>query len=188
MIQCFIWLGICSVLSTAKLISVECHSDPTTDSNEIDGAVNVAQSGDRIVVHGTCIVTQTVRLKGGVMYTGDSRQGSIIRQSNNTHLSAVLASDVWLDNRAWTGSPVQVRHLTIDGNAVNNGMGGTAGIVLQSWQSVVDDVLVVNSGSDGIRVTGLASDNKTTITTSQVCTAIKPLAVMMPEHLSLNAA
>ena len=68
-------------------------------------------------------------------------------------VAAVLASDTWCDNRAWTGAPLRVSSLTIDGNrAANN---HTVGLMLRSWQSVVEDVHVVDAASDGIRITNL---------------------------------
>ena len=64
------------------------------------------------------------------------------------------------------GSPVRVAHLSLDGNRARNT--NTSALVIRSWMTVVEDILVSNAPVDGIRVSNVASDGKTMLTTSQV--------------------
>jgi hypothetical protein len=57
--------------------------------------------------------------------------------------------------------------LRLDGNRKGNPDSTTAGIVLRSWLSVVEDVHIRDMGSDGLRLTNLSAD-ETGLQTTQV--------------------
>jgi hypothetical protein len=78
----------------------------------------------------------------------------------------MLASDTYLDNATFTGAPFTVRSLTLDGNRAANPTARDA-LVVRSWQTVVEDIEVVNSARHGIRVTSLSA-NGTALTNTQV--------------------
>ena len=67
--------------------------------------------GAHVRLHGTCLLNDTVVLLGERTYTGTSRVGTVLRQANDTHLPALMASDVWVRNQAWTGGWVFVVYL-----------------------------------------------------------------------------
>jgi hypothetical protein len=77
----------------------------------------------------------------------------------------MLASDSWNADVAYTGDPIRVSHLTIDGNSKANT--GTNALVIRSWLTVIEDLLVENAPGDGIQITNL-SKNGIALTTSQV--------------------
>ncbi|MBI5830685.1 MAG: right-handed parallel beta-helix repeat-containing protein [Armatimonadetes bacterium] len=113
------------------------------------------------------MLTATVRLRAGRSYGGESRAGTVFRQADGANLPALVASDVWLDNTTWTGSPMAIRRLTLDGNRAGNPTGKTAGLVLRAWLSVAEDLHITGMGSDGLRLTSLSADG-TALKNSQV--------------------
>ena len=102
---------------------------------------------------------ETICLRGDRAYVGDSRSGTIIQQAGGAYLAAVLASDTWCENRAWTGAPLRISSLTVDANRAFNT--GSSGIVLRCREPLVQDVHVQNMPSDGIVVTDVARDGST---------------------------
>ena len=144
-------LGLAGALDAAT-IDVVCQGDPGTDARAINDASASSSVGDRIAIHGRCVVSETVVVLERRAYTGDSRTGTVIVQANGSNLVAVMASGGFLRNNTWTDTPTSVRHLTIDGNAAGN-LGAprpTAGLALRAYFSTVDDVRVQNCLGDGM--------------------------------------
>jgi hypothetical protein len=149
----------------AKEVRVACRND-AGDSALINMAIASSEAGDEIVIDGPASISQTIKLLGGRTYRGEGRNGTVIKQADGANLEAVLASDSFLNNSKTTGLPVTISRLTIDGNKRQN-TAKTAGIVLRSWLSVVEDVQVRQAGGDGIRLTSVSADG-TRLTNTQV--------------------
>lgn len=132
-----------------------------SDAAAINAAIAASEPGDEIVIDGPCLIAETITLLGNRSYRGESRTGTVLRQAANASLQAMLASDSYLDNVPYTGSPISIRQMTLDGN---DGA-GTTGIILRSWQSVVEDVQIRNMGAHGIMLSN-ASANGTLMTES----------------------
>jgi hypothetical protein len=147
-------------------IAVLCQNTPS-DASTINSAIGSSAIGDEIVISGQCLINQTIKLLGNRSYSGTSRTGTVLKQADGANLAALLASDSFLDNLEWTGSPVSVRHLKLDGNSANNTGAQTAGIIMRSWLSVVEDVYITDMSSDGLRLTN-KSANGTGLKTTQV--------------------
>lgn len=151
--------------ANAARVQVTC-TDSTSDAQTINNAILGSAEGDEIVIDGPCLINQTIRLLGGRAYSGESRTGTSLTQAAGANLDQLMASDSYLDDAATTGKPLSIRSLKIDGNSQNN-TAATDGIVIRSWQSTIEDVLVTWTGGHGIRVTSV-SDNGTTLTNTQV--------------------
>src|SRR5262249_1793530 len=113
----------------------------------------------------TCAINATVRLLPHRTYQGDSRTGTALRQVDGANLPALVASSSWTDNRADTDGPIRIAHLTLDGSSASNS--ATSVLVLRSWLTVVEDVVVSNAPADGIQLTSL-SQNNTPLANTQV--------------------
>jgi len=150
----------------AGTIYVTC-SNSLSDAAKINAAIAGSPRGAEIVIRGEGLINQTIKLLGHRAYRGESRTGTVLKQADGANLVALLASDTFLDNKSYTGTPVSVRHLTLDGNRANNTESETAGIVLRAWLSVVDDVVIRQMGGDGLMLTS-ARANGTGLKTTQV--------------------
>ncbi|MBB5956949.1 hypothetical protein FHS29_003542 [Saccharothrix tamanrassetensis] len=168
------WVALVAVLG-AVLVSGQAQAsgrtdllcaDDTGDDERINAATAASAPGDEIVLQGTCLIDGTIRLASDRTYRGLSRSGTVIRQAPGANLDAMLASDSYLDDVPWTGGPVTVRSLTLEADRDRN-PGGRDGLVLRSWQSVVDDIAVRGATRHGIRVTNLSA-NRTELTNTQV--------------------
>jgi len=137
------------------------------DAARINGVIAASPEGAEIVIRGACLIDEPIRLLGNRSYRGESRTGTVLKQADGANLVALMASSVFLDNKAWTGTPVAIRHLRLDGNRKGNPGSTTAGLVLRSWLSVVEDVHIRDMGSDGLRLTNLSADG-TGLETTQV--------------------
>jgi hypothetical protein len=151
-------------LAFSAQINVTC-TNSTGDAATLNTAISTSKPGDQIQIHGTCLLNQTIVLYGDRTYEGDSRTGTILRQASATNLNALVASDSWINNSASTGDPVRVAHLTIDGNAGSNS--GTTALIIRSWLTVLEDLLIEYAPEDGLRITSL-SENGTALTNTQV--------------------
>jgi hypothetical protein len=145
--------------------TVACRNT-TADDETINSAIAASVPGDEIVIGGTCLIDRPIRLVGERTYRGGHRAGTVIRQANGANLDAMLASDTYLDNDSFTGAPFTIQSLTLDGNRAANPTAHDA-LVVRSWQTVAEDMVVVNSARHGIRVTSLSA-NGTAITNTQV--------------------
>ncbi|MEU1601982.1 right-handed parallel beta-helix repeat-containing protein [Micromonospora matsumotoense] len=144
---------------------MSCAND-TGDDERINRAVAASAAGDEIVLRGSCLVDDTIRLAGERTYRGESRAGTVIRQADGANLDALLASDSYLDDVPFTGMPVTIRGLTIDGNRDRNPGAGDA-LVIRAWQSRIDDLVIMGSNRHGIRITN-RSANGTALGNTQV--------------------
>jgi len=148
----------------AAVVNVYCKNT-ASDAATLNGAIAQSKTGDHISIHGQCLVNETVVLYGDRTYAGDSRTGTVIKQACGANLPALLASDSWKVDSSTTGLPVRIAHLTLDGNAPENT--GTNVLVIRSWLTVIEDVVVQNAPGDGIQVTNL-SRNGTALQNTQV--------------------
>ena len=89
----------------------------------------------------------------------------MIRQANGSNLPAMLASDSWNADTTYTGGPIRIGDVTLDGNGRSNS--GTNVLVIRSWLTVIEDLQVENAPADGIQITNL-SKNGVALTTTQV--------------------
>ena len=137
------------------------------DAARINAAIAGSPEGAEVVIRGTCLLNAPVRLLSNRSYRGESRTGTVLKQADGANLVALMASSTFLDNKAWTGQPVSVRHLRLDGNKKNNTESATAGLALRSWLSTVEDVHITNMGGDGLWLTNRSADG-TGLETTQV--------------------
>ena len=147
-------------------VNIRCRNS-LSDARSINSAIASSAIGDEIIISGQCLINQTIKLLGDRSYRGTSRSGTVLKQANGANLIALLATDTFLENRAWTGTPVSIRQMTLDGNRNMNQQGQTDGLILRSWSSVVEDLYVTDMSHDGIKV-AYKSANGTDLTTSQV--------------------
>ena len=89
------------VLATLALGDVRdatCTNDAAHDTALLATTINASAAGDLLRIHGSCLVRETICLRGDRAYVGDSRSGTIIQQAGGAYLAAVLASDTWCEN------------------------------------------------------------------------------------------
>jgi hypothetical protein len=158
-------LLLAAAVARAAAIDVTCGND-AGDAAKLNGAIQASAAGDAIAIHGRCLLTGTVALKGSRSYIGDSRTGTILRQADGADLPAVMASESWMENAKGTGTPMRVAHLTVDGNRARNR--GTHGLLIRSWLTAIEDVQVRDAPGDGIRLVNTARDGETRLTSTQV--------------------
>jgi hypothetical protein len=139
-----------SALAFGVEVNVNC-TNQTSDTALLNNAISGSNFGDQIRIHGTCLINGVIVLLGDRSYIGDSRTGTIIQQANGANLPAMLASDTWAANTNYTGDPIRIADLTLNGNSSRNS--GTNALVIRSWMTVIEDVLVENAPGDGIQIT-----------------------------------
>ena len=161
---CFGPLLLIGAAAFAAQVNVTCINT-SADAVKLNTAIENSRSGDRIQIHGTCLLNATIVLLGDRTYEGDSRTGTILRQAGGTNLPALLASDSWSDDWTHTGDPIRIAQLTLDGNGSANS--GTNALVIRSWLTVIEDMQVENAPADGIQITNL-SKNGVRLQSSQV--------------------
>ncbi len=142
-------------------------TNTAADAATVNAAIAASPKGSEIVLRGEFLIDAPIRLLGERSYRGESRAGTVLKQADGANLPAVVASSVYLDDTEWTGTPLAIRHLTIDGNRAQNPDSATAGLVLRSWLSTVEDVHIRNCASDGLRLTS-RSLNGVGLKTTQV--------------------
>ena len=148
----------------AAQVNVTC-SNTTGDAARLNSAIANSHSGDHIQIHGQCLLDATIVLLGDRSYEGDSRTGTVLHQASGANLAALVASDSWSNDWAYTGDPIRIAQLTLDGNRSANT--GTNALVIRSWLTVIEDLQVENAPADGIQITNL-SKNGVALQTSQV--------------------
>lgn len=148
------------------VVNVFC-SDGSQDARNINYAISNSVVGSKINIHGTCLINQTIILKGDRTYVGDSRTGTILREAAGANLAAIVASDSWVSDSSTTGDPVRIAHLTIEGTGSNGGGSDTSGLVIRSWLTVIEDLQIENVSGDGIQITG-TSENGIPLANTQV--------------------
>jgi parallel beta-helix repeat protein len=159
------------LLQPTQSTIIQCTSDPISDTSKLNQATHSCLPGNSIIVIGTCLISRTILLPYYCDFLGQSRSGTILKQANNTNLQAILSSKSWNNSKPWTSSPSRIAHLSVDGNSLynqNSAVNDTAAIIIESWNSVVEDVHIYDSGGDGLKVTSLGRDSSTVLKTSQV--------------------
>jgi hypothetical protein len=73
---CFGLLLISSAAAFAAQVNVTC-TNTIADAVRLNTAIENSHSGDRIQIHGTCLLNATIVLLGDRTYEGDSRTGTI---------------------------------------------------------------------------------------------------------------
>ena len=163
---CVIALGPWSAQhASAQTITTTC-ADNSTDSATLNAAITASHPGDQIIISGQCLLTAPITLLGNRSYQGGSRTGTVLQQANSANLPYLLASDSYVSNSSTTGLPFTIHQLTIDCNSSNN-TAATNGLVIHSWQTQAEDLLVENCRGSGILVTN-TTPNGTTLTNTQV--------------------
>jgi hypothetical protein len=150
---CFGLLLITSAAAFAAQVNVTC-TNTVPDAVKLNTTIENSHSGDRIQIHRTCLLNATVVLLGDRTYEGDSRTGTVLRQASGSNLPALFASDSWNDNWSYTGDPICIAQLTLDGSSSANS--STNALVIRSWLTVIEDLQVENAPADGIQVTSLS--------------------------------
>jgi len=151
-------LGLVLITSAAALsaqVNVTC-TNTTADALKLNRAIENSHTGDRIQIYGTCLLDATVILRGDRTYEGGSRTGTILRQASGANLPALLASDSWNEDWTYTGDPIRIAQLTLDGNGSLNS--ATNVLVIRSWLTDVEDIQVENAPADGIQITSLSKN------------------------------
>jgi hypothetical protein len=149
----------------AQTITAACASK-SSDSATLNSVISSSHAGDQILISGQCLLTAPVTLLGNRSYLGGSRTGTVLRQASSANLGFLLASDAYVSNSSTSGLPFTIRQLTIDCNSSNNAA-ATNGLVIHSWQTQAEDLLVENCRGSGILVTN-TTPNGTTLTNTQV--------------------
>jgi hypothetical protein len=150
---CFGLLLITSAAAFAAQVNVTC-TNTVPDAVKLNTTIENSHSGDRIQIHRTCLLNATVVLLGDRTYEGDSRTGTVLRQASGSNLPALLASDSWNDDWSYTGDPICIAQLALDGSSSANS--STNALVIRSWLTVIEDLQVENAPADGIQVTSLS--------------------------------
>jgi hypothetical protein len=119
------------------------------DAAAIQAAIDATPQGGTVwFPPGTYLVGATISLKLACSYVGSSMFGSVIKQAAGKNLVAVVADAGYLANATTSGRGVQVRDLTIDGNAAANTQGH--GLVLMTFRSDLHHLTVQNTPGSGI--------------------------------------
>jgi hypothetical protein len=145
-----------ATIAEADYVQVGC-SDNTGDASTIQTAINDSSNGETIDIEGTCELTSGLVLYGDRTYTG----GGTLNQDGT--MSYMLASRAYTTNATSTGNPMTIENLTLNGS----GAGSTDGIIIENWDTVVQDMTVNDMGGAGIVDTNTNSDGGT-LTNSSV--------------------
>jgi hypothetical protein len=146
-------------------VPITCRNNAAADTAVLTNAIAASRPGDQIQIHGVCLVNKTIVLEGDRSYIGDSRTGTIIRQAPGANLAALVASDSWAEDSAYTGDPIRIAHMTLDGNSQNNSL--TSVLVIRSWLTVIDDLQIENAPEDGLQITSVSA-NGTPLSNTEV--------------------
>ncbi|MFG1957802.1 hypothetical protein [Nonomuraea sp. NPDC049028] len=145
-----------------------------TDARTIQAAIDASKEGDEVVLKGPCLINRTITLRGRRTYRGDAKAGTVIKQADGANLPAMLASESWVTDQAYSSDPVRIERLTLDGNRDHNT--GTVGLMLRSWDSRIYDVDILGTPSDGIRVSN-PSKNGTRLRNTMVNSVISDVYI-----------
>jgi Right handed beta helix region len=151
--------------ATAAKISADCNNT-LSDAATINAAISNSNPGDTIVISGPCLINAPIVLIGDRTYTSDDRS-TILKQADNANLPALIESDSYASNSTFTGDPVIIENITLDGNKSMNTTQPTDGLVLRSWQTIVTNMQIENFHGNGIHLTNLSA-NGTALANTQV--------------------
>lgn len=148
----------------ATKVTATC-TNSTGDAATINSAISGSSAGDEIVIDGPCLINSPIKLAGDRTYRGDSRN-TVLKQADGANLPGLIVSDSYLDNSQYTGNPIVLKDLTLNGNRSNNST-GTDGVIIRSWQTTVSDMQIANFSGHGLKVTN-RSQNGTQLVNTQV--------------------
>jgi hypothetical protein len=141
-------------------VTVSCQ-DSVSDAARLQKAIDASAPGAEIDIEGgTCLLTKGITLLGERTYAGGNTSGTVLKQ--DAAMPYLLASSAYVQNAGTTGSPLQIRDLTI----ACNGSGSTDGIIVLDWDSYVDGVNVGGCGGSGIVDTNTSADGRPISNTS----------------------
>ncbi|MEU7739358.1 hypothetical protein [Nonomuraea sp. NPDC049158] len=157
----------------AARVNATC-ANTATDARSIQAAIDASKEGDEVVFKGPCLINRTITLRGRRTYRGDAKAGTVIKQADGANLPAMLASESWVTDQAYSSDPVRIERLTLDGNRDHNT--GTVGLMLRSWDSRIYDMDILGTPSDGIRVSN-PSKNGTKLRNTMVNSVISDVYI-----------
>ena len=129
-----------------------------SDAGKINNTILSSPEGSEIVICGECLISETVRLMQNRSYRGQHRSGTILKQADNANLVTLAASAGFLDNIPYSDGPVSITKLRFEGNKENYTGATTAGLIIRSWLTIVEDLRIQNMSGDGLRLSNLSSD------------------------------
>ena len=134
-------------------------SDPVATSNvaAIQGALDAASvagggtvllpaSGSAANFH----INATITVPASVTLAGRGRQATQLRVRTGANLDAAVASSAWYDDDGFSGAPMCIRDLQVDGNAGGQASGTGYGVVVMNYRCLLERVRVFDSRGDGI--------------------------------------
>ena len=136
-------------------VMVKCENK-LSDAKRINDAISSSPEGSEIVICGECLINKTISLLPNRSYRGQNRSATILRQADNAKLVALAASAGFLDDIPYTDSPFYISNLRFEGNKENNTEIMTAGLIVRSWLSVIEDLHIRSMSGDGLRLTNLS--------------------------------
>ncbi|MCW2759336.1 MAG: hypothetical protein JWO46_3082, partial [Nocardioidaceae bacterium] len=139
--------------STPQASVTAACADRSSDAATLQAVIDRSAVGDEIVIAGPCLITHTIVLRGGRGYRGES-VATTLTQAPGANLSAVLASDAWVDDTPHTGEPITLRDLTVDGNKDRNSSGSGDGVVIRSWNTQLENLYIRDTRGDGLLIAG----------------------------------
>jgi parallel beta-helix repeat protein len=127
----------------------------TDDTAAIQATIDASTLGSTIYFPtGTYLISTTIKLLKGRWYEGAGKLSAVLKMKNATNLNAIAASETWLSSSSVTSDlPVQVYNLGFDGNKANQASGAGHGLALISYDTVVENVEIINPRGTGLLVT-----------------------------------
>lgn len=101
---------------------------------------------------GTFWTNQPIPIPGGAVIPGQGIGLTVIKQAAGANLPAVAATSGWTtSSNATSVPPVYIRGVSFDGNTANQTAGTGHGVVLQNYNSYIEDCSFNNTRGDGLR-------------------------------------
>lgn len=134
----------------------------TDDAPAIQACIDASMPGDCIQfpptgANGgttTYLVAADIRLAANRKYASfmgaPGNAGVEIKYANGVNGAAVLLSADYANNSGWSGYPIQISNLRINGNRAHNSSGH--GVLLMNYNSSVEDCFITACAEDGIRI------------------------------------
>lgn len=138
---------------------------PETLTERIQQGIDESPTGSTVwFPAGVYEITEPVRLLPGRAYAGAGRWGTVIRQADQANIvgpagvSGVLVPQDWWQNSGFSGEPISLLNLRVDGNRSNNPASDAAGIVLCNYYTVIDGCMIEHTPVDGVLLTDSTRD------------------------------
>ena len=68
-----------ATLALGAVHDVACINDASHDTDLLATTINASAAGDLVRIHGSCVVRETICLRGDCAYVGDSRSSTSIK-------------------------------------------------------------------------------------------------------------